>query len=486
MHDLDWKPDKNLDEPLYEQIKQFVIRKISCGEWFLGFQLPPQRELALYFGVNRSTLKTALEDLTADGILGTRGKSGTYVRNNTWSLFRKPLSPDWLKYIRSGSLSPNREITRSIHDHEFSSNLIRLSTGELSPDYLPRNSTDRVLENLIAGGYSLGYDHPNGTIELRESLVQYYRRLGVEAKPTQILIVSGALQAIHLISVGLFPKGASVSCETPSYLYSLNLFKSSGINLCGVPCNGEGLDIARLVNIHKRGSTASHYTIPYFNNPTGHRLSDRKRIELMETYRKLRIPVIEDDTYRELYYDEERPLPLKASDESQFVIHVGSISKTLCAGLRVGWIIGQEEVIRKLADLKMQIDYGTSSLSQLVLDSLLRSGRFEENLSKLRQTLRAKRDLMHEILKEGFTGFSEWMKPSGGFYIWLRLKNRADIKSVFEYCRCHGVLINPGYMYDPKNRDAIRLSFSYVSEEEMKHGLSVLKDAILSNIPRTL
>lgn len=481
MYDLGWQPDRDLSDPLYEQIRQFIIRKISSGEWFLGFQLPPQRELAQYLGVNRSTLKTALEELMADGILGTRGKSGTYVRNNTWSLFRNSLSPDWFKYLRSGSLNPNRKITRSIHDHEFSSNLIRLSTGELSPEYLPRDSIDHVLRNLIGKKYNLGYDHPNGFIKLRESLAGYYRCLGIEIKPSQILIVSGALQAIHLISVGLLPQGACVSYETPSYLYSLNLFKSSGLRLCGIPCNEKGFDTAQLISIHEKNDTAIHYTIPYFNNPTGYHINDHRRNELMKTYQKLRIPVIEDDTYRELYYGGKRPLPLKASDESQFVIHIGSVSKILCAGLRIGWVIGQEEVIKKLADLKMQMDYGTSSLSQLVFHGLLQNGQFEKNLSKLRQILKARRDYMNKILEKEFSDLAEWTKPSGGFYIWLTLKKDVDMKNIFEHCKSHGVLINPGHMYAPKNHNSIRLSFSYTGEREMEYGLRILKNAVFSS-----
>ena len=246
MMSLGWKPDKNSNTPLYEQIKQFIIHKISCGEWYLGYRLPTQRELAQFFEVNRSTLKFALEDLTADGILDTRGKGGTYVKNNTWSLFSKPPSPDWLKYIQSGSMSPNRQITHSIHNYEFSSELIRLSTGELSATLFPKDSIDKALMSLSLSNYNLSYNHPNGLLSLRELLVTYYEKVGVFVKPSQILIVSGALQAIHLISIGLLPKGASILCELPSYLYSLNLFESTGISLYGVVSEKDGIDIDAL------------------------------------------------------------------------------------------------------------------------------------------------------------------------------------------------------------------------------------------------
>ena len=210
------------------------------------------------------------------------------------------------------------------------------------------------------------------------------------------------------------------------------------------------------------------------------RLSDSKRQEFMKVCQRLRLPVIEDDTYRELYYDDNRPLPLKASDENQSIIHIGSVSKNLCAGLRVGWIIGQEEVINKLADLKMQIDYGTSTLSQLVLYELIQNRQYEKNLERLRKLLKVKRNFMLEILTRDFNRIAEWNIPSGGFYIWLRIKPKVNLKAIFEYCIQHGVLINPGYMYDKKNNDSVRLSFSYASNDEMSYGLQVLRNAIYS------
>ena len=319
-------------------------------------------------------------------------------------------------------------------------------------------------------------------MSLRESLVHYYKDVGVELNSSQILIVSGAIQAIYLISVGLLPRGTSVLCELPSYLCSLNIFKSSGVSLCGVRSEVDGVDIAALRSAFKKNRTSIFYTIPYFQNPTGMRLNDKKRKELLALCHDYRLPVIEDDTYRELYYDGVPPAPLKASDEFQSVIHVGSVSKSLCAGLRIGWIIGQEEIINKLADLKMQIDYGTSTLSQLIFTDLLVTGEYKRNLEKLRVKLKVKRDFMVDILSREFRDLATWHVPSGGFYIWLTLKPKISLTSVFDYCIEHGTLINPGYMYERESKDTIRLSFSYASEEEILVGLSVLKKAIIHEV----
>lgn len=479
MKEISWKPDRESDIPLYEQIKRFIREKIANGEWYLGYQLPPQRDLAVMLGVNRSTLKYAVEDLTADGILATKGRGGTVVNNNTWSLLGKTSIP-WKKYLQSGSLYPNKSITQKIHNYEFDTDMIRLSTGELSPSLFPHKDLNKAMQNISAEGYNLNYSHPNGIFELREEIAAYYQKNGMKIKPSQIMIISGGLQAIHLISIGLLPKGASICCEKPSYLYSLNIFESMDIHLRGIKFKNGNMDLKNLEGMHQKIKTKICYLIPYYQNPTGLSIDDENRRALLAFCRDNRLPLVEDDSYRELYYDGKKHLPLKAFDENQSIIHVGSVSKTLCAGLRIGWIIGQEEVVSKLADLKMQIDYGASTISQLILLYLLKSGRYEKNIDVLRKQLKEKRDFMLSILERDFSDCACWTKPEGGFYVWLNLniKDKVDMNGIFEYCRKHGVLINPGYMYDADNNNGIRLSFAYEEKEGIEKGLGVLRSAI--------
>lgn len=480
MKEIEWRPNRESKTPLYVQIKQFILDKISAGEWYIDYRLPPQRELTEYFGVNRSTLKTALEDLVADGILKTKGKAGTFVKNNTWSLLSSDQAPDWKKYIDSGTLNSNRHITQAIHRYEFASDAIRLSTGELSPDLFPIDDINQIFRSLMKDKYNLNYEHQNGNQMLREELSKYYRELGIDVTPSQILIVSGGLQAIHLVSIGLLPRGTSIICEKPSYLTSLNIFASKGIHLKGVQSGIDGLHIKELEAIYYKSRNPICYLIPYFQNPTGLCMSDCVRRELLVFCRENRVPIIEDDSYRELYFNERRPLPLKSGDKNQSVIHVGSTSKTMAAGLRLGWMIGQEEVIAKLSDLKMQIDYGVSTISQIIFSKYLESGMYEKNLQRLRVKLKERRDYMLEILEEEFSSIAQWTKPDGGFYIWLQIIQDVDMEQIFIACAQKGVLINPGYMYDKDNRDGIRLSFAYASYEEMNRGLSILKEAIMT------
>ncbi|MGE5677872.1 MAG: PLP-dependent aminotransferase family protein, partial [Pseudomonadota bacterium] len=359
-----WKPEKNAPVPLYEQIKDYIRERISAGEWKIGSRIPTQRQLAELFEVNRSTVVTAVEDLIAEGLLEGRTKSGTTVKNNTWSLLSNKPAPDWTSYVRSGTHQPNFNTIQQINKYEFDPSKIRLGTGELSPKLFPKRLMSKAAERFIGEMNSLGYEEPKGSLALRKCICDYLKPRGITADPSQVLIVSGALQALHLISVGILYKGSTVLTENPSYIYSINVLQSAGMRLFGIPMDSEGIMVDRVLKHRRQTNAAMLYTIPSFHNPTGISMSDGRRRKLLEACESERLPIIEDDVYRELYIDGAAPVPIKALDKNGQVLYLGSLSKTLCPGFRIGWMVGQEAVIERLADIKMQTDYGSSSISQ--------------------------------------------------------------------------------------------------------------------------
>lgn len=159
-------------------------------------------------------------------------------------------------------------------------------------------------------------------------------------------------------------------------------------------------------------------------------------------------------------------------------MYLGTASKSIAAGLRVGWLVGPENVIEHLSDLKMQMDYGTSSLSQEVLAELIDSGLYDEYLLQLRNQLKIRRDATLNILKRYFDGIATWSKPHGGFYIWLKLKKSLSLNKLFELSYEKGILINPGNIYDFSNSQNLRISYSYASLEELEKGLRILSELV--------
>ncbi|MEJ8547844.1 PLP-dependent aminotransferase family protein [Brevibacillus borstelensis] len=477
---LDWKPDKLADTPVYLQMIQYMKEKIASGEWPINTRLPTQRAMAEAWGVNRSTVITALDELKAEGLIESVMGSGTIVSNNTWSLLTSAAPPDWMSYVQTADHPSNMQTIQDINKYESDSSMIRLGTGELSPELLPLRETEEILSSLNGRLTHLGYSEPKGWLPLREAVSGHLRTKGIEATPASILIVSGALQALQLISQGILRQGSGILLERPSYLYSLSVFQSSRMRLLGVPMDEEGIRPESLSRQKQLHDAALLYTIPSFHNPTGAFMSESRRRQVMAICERERLPVLEDDVYGELWLDEPGPLPLKALDQNGLVLYAGSLSKTLSPGLRIGWVVGPEPVIERLADVKMQTDYGASALSQLAAAEWLREDRYDRHLKRVRASLKERRDLACKALRRWFSDVADWQVPGGGFYIWLRLKQTRSMRTLFLRALGEGILLNPGYVYDQTDSRHLRISYAYAKEGELENALFRLSQLLRS------
>nr|WP_239585742.1 PLP-dependent aminotransferase family protein [Lysinibacillus composti] len=476
--DIEWKPQKSSSEPLHLQISNYMKKKILNGEWTIGMKIPSQRMLAHHFEVNRSTIVTALEELAADGLIDSKVGSGTRVVNNTWSLLASTPPPDWISYVHSGIHEPNMNIIQKINEAEANRAFIRLGTGELSPDLLPNEQMKKFLQMDVGESLTLGYEEPKGSLELRKTISHYLKKKGIDATPSSILIVSGAIQALQLISIGLLKRGSVILHETPSYLNSVHVFQSAGMNLFGIPLDAEGIQTDSVVRLKRQHQASLLYTIPSFHNPTGTLMSDKRRQQLVEICQKEALPIIEDDVYGELWLDTPTPNPMKASDQQGNVLYIGSVSKSLSPGLRIGWIVGPEPVIHRLADIKMQTDYGSSSVSQYIVNKWIKSGLYEEYLNQIRVELKKRRDFTIELLNKYFSDLAEWNIPKGGFYIWFQIKSDISTRKLFEVALQAGILLNPGSVYDKNDQQHLRLSYAYASLVDLEKGLKRLAELI--------
>ncbi|WP_413381893.1 PLP-dependent aminotransferase family protein [Alkalihalobacillus sp. 1P02AB] len=460
---MSWKPNRSSSQSLYEQIKSWMMTKINQGEWVIGEKLPTQRKLAEQLEVNRSTIIQVLEELKAEGLLASKQGGYTYVKSKSWNQFIKNQPKlNWSRTLNQGLYKSNLDTIQKVNEYEFSPGIIRLGTGEMSPDLMP----DKLIKSAIAiiqlDSTNLGYSESQGNLDLRQSLSKHLLKRGLHTSPENILIVSGALQALQLISLGLLDAKSYIFYDRPSYLPSIPSVHS--------------LYCEQLKDINQHNGF--YYTIPTLNNPTGDILNMEERKKIISS---MNLPIIEDDVYHELAF-EEAPNALKSLDHDGQVIYIGSISKTISPGLRIGWIVAPTLVINRLADLKMQLDYGCSTLSQQVISNLLNTTAYEDHMSHLRQQLKERASFMENLLEKLFSPIATWNSPKGGFYIWIKFKNPVVTKSLFQNLLKRNILINPGYLYYPKDFYHLRLSFAYCTFEEMEHGLSLLYDEIMKVI----
>lgn len=460
----------------YLLIVEHIKVKISNGEWAIGSRIPSQRDLAKTFNVNRSTVITALEELMAEGLIQGKTGMGTIVINNTWTLMGSDAATNWNENITLGVHKASAETVQKINEAESKKELIQLSKGELSPDIFPLERMKTIIRKISDHLSPFGYEEPKGNHQLRQAISDYLGKVGIDASPSSILVVSGALQALHLISIGLLQKGSTVFLEKPSYLYSLSVFQSAGMKLKGLPMDTEGLIPSSIYQQKEKNKRSILYTIPTFHNPTGRLMKEKRRQELIQTCIKEQLPVIEDDVYRDLWIDSPPPAPLKALDHHGNVLYIGSLSKSLSPGLRIGWVVGPESVIDRLADLKMQSDYGSSSLSQHVVAEWLSSGFYEQHLSFVREQLTIRRSVALEALKEHLSNYATWETTNGGVFIWVKIKPDFRTHNLLQKAMAKGVLLNPGSIYAEKSGQFIRLSYAFASLIEINEGILRLKE----------
>ncbi|WP_046176150.1 aminotransferase-like domain-containing protein [Domibacillus indicus] len=445
-----------------DAVAGWIKEQIEGGRWSLGTKIPSQRVLAEELSVNRSTVVAALEQLKTDGIIqGIMGK-GTIVANNTWSLL-------------ASLPSDNQRASQAAH-----SGIIDLSRGELAEDVFPENYLNDVLGRLTGKINTLGYEERAGYEPLREAIASYMSRQGTPVSPSSILVVSGAMQGFQLIASGLLEQGSSILLEEPSYLYSIHTFQSLGMTLKGIPMDHEGLLPNSLQSVWASGQKGALYTIPCFHNPTGVLMSEARRKEILSYCSANRLPIIEDDIYRDLWLDTPPPPSLKSQDSAGNVLYIGSLSKTLSPGLRIGWIAGSDSVIERLAGVKMQADYGTSSLSQRVAAEWLGEGLYEHHLEYVRKELKKRRQAASASLERHLSDLAEWTIPDGGFFIWLRLNQNISLKELYTEALNEGILFHPGSIYTEGSSRAIRLSFGYASPGQFEEGVKRMRKWIIA------
>ena len=305
--------------------------------------------------------------------------------------------------------------------------------------------------------------------------------------------------------MSLLSAGSTVYAEAPSYIKSLQVFQSAGMKLAGVPMDEHGLDVDALGRLmgggaQSEGMTAAVpsapqtslpprakatrendavlYTIPTNHNPTGVTMSEPRRRALIASCVANRLPIIEDCAYQDLIFDGDTPHTLKSFDETGMVITLGSASKALAPGLRIGWIVADERIVQRLADVKMQMDYGASTLSQWVFARFLSSGLYDEYMVSLRMQLRRRRDAALETLERLFAGRAHWNVPRGGFYVWLTFDEPVRTGRLFQRAIEHGVLLNPGDIYDFEGDNSLRLSYSYTTPEEFAAAAETLASLV--------
>ena len=474
---MEWKLNRNADKPLYRQIYELIEERISYGEFPPGSLLPSERKLAEELQVNRMTIAHVYDELQASGLVERKKGSGTRVSTHKWGVLPKGVT-NWRKYIESGSFIPTYPLIKKIRDEaKQMKDGFNLASGELSTDLFPTGLLQASFAEQMVSN-DLGSVHQQGHLKFREAISRFAKEeLHIGTTSSSVLVTSGAQQALYLITQCLLNPGDAVAIEAPSYTYSLSLFQSAGLRIFGLPVDKDGINPDDIVKLYEKHQIRMIFLNPTFQSPTGTVLSESRRKKVLEISSKYGIPIVEDDPVSLLSLEGKRQYPLKSIDPSGNVLYIGSLSKVIASSLRVGWIIGPQSVINRLADARHQIDFGLSIFPQIIASQILKSPKYQSHLEDLRKELLERRDEMAAVLEELLGDEITLTIPSGGLFLWCKINRKIDDQKLVDEAIKNKFLYMPGSVYGAPNGYA-RFTFAQLKKERMREAVMRFADAL--------
>jgi 2-aminoadipate transaminase len=326
------------------------------------------------------------------------------------------------------------------------------------------------------GANALQYGGGQGHVELRQRLVALMSEEAVEADVDEVVVTTGAQQALDLVGKIFIDPGDSIAVEAPAYVGALSAFSVYQPRFLTIEIDDEGMIVDRLEEALVRGERPKFvYTVPNFANPAGVTMSLERRRRLVGLCREAGVPIVEDNPYGMLRFEGD-PLPCLRSLDPGNVIYLGTVSKVFSPGVRVGWALAEQSVVQRLVLAKEAADLCGSSFNMLVTERYFSGDRWRANLSGLVQTYRSRRDAMLESIEEHFPEGAAWTRPAGGFYVWVTLPEWFDTRAMLAAAVERRVAYVPGTAFYPdgRGRDRMRLAFCHPPEDRIREGVARL------------
>jgi 2-aminoadipate transaminase len=377
---------------------------------------------------------------------------------------------------RAQRMSPS--IVREILKVTERPGIISLAGGLPSPDTFPieamRAATERVLRECPRE--ALQYAPSEGFGPLRDWVAEALCAQGMKADPAQVLITTGSQQGLDLVGKVLIDPGTTVAVEAPTYLGALQAFTPYEPEFLTMPCDDDGPLPSQLAAA--RGAQFL-YLLPNFQNPSGRCLSASRRIELVQAAQAIQVPIVEDNPYGDLWFDSPTPPPL-ASHWPEGTVYLGSFSKILAPGLRLGYIIAPRTLVPKLLQAKQAADLHTPGFNQRLVHEVIRDGFLRDHIPTIRARYKEHRDAMQSALKRFMPPGCHWNTPTGGMFFWIEGPPSLDAVALLARAVERGVAFVPGsafYAGSPQH-NTLRLSFVTVPPAQIERGIELLAQAL--------
>lgn len=467
---------------LHLQIVQAITAEIQRSRLLPGAPLPGSRVLAEELGVNRKTVIAAYEELTAQGWIETEAKRGVFVSRNLPT--PNSLTPSE-SLVESGATLTAPALIESDSPcnapSENATSFITFTDGVPDSRLIPYDVLSRAYRHALvtsARANKLAYGDPRGMDILRNVTAEMLRmERGLNVKAENICVVRGSQMGIYLAARALVRPGDNIVFEQLTYPPARAAFRSCGANILSISLDGAGMCIDELEQLCSTTKIRAVFTTPHHQFPTTAMLSMERRLRLLELSAKHNFTIVEDDYDHEFHFDNRPMLPLASLGHEGKVIHIGSLSKVLAPGLRLGYVAASTDVINRCASEVMLIDRQGNSLTELAVAELMVSGEIKRHIRRALKVYKARRNHAISTVREFITDV-EFDIPPGGLALWLRAADHINISQLTADANALGVGITPGSQFaDEGEVHGFRIGYANLEIDEFSKGVTVLAKA---------
>jgi DNA-binding transcriptional MocR family regulator len=460
---------------LYQELAADLSTLIRQGTLQAGERIPSVRELCRERGVSPATAMRAYDVLEANGLVESRHRSGYYV-SNRWQRATAEPRPS-----RPSSRSTQVDVSNLVFEILEASRdraVVPLGSAFPSPTLFPWAKLARHLGSSARNmdPWSTVESLPPGSEELRRQIARRYLHFGSRVTADEIIITSGALEALNLCLQTVTKAGDTVAIEAPSFYACLQAIEMCGLRAVEIPTHPrEGVDLGALSQALSKHDIRACWFMTSFQNPLGASMPEDKKRDLVKLLAERDIPLIEDDVYAELHFGERRPKPAKAFDRKGLVLNCSSFSKSLAPGYRLGWTAAG----RFAADVqrrKIITSLATSVPIQNGIAQMLRNEGYDRHLEKLRQALKSQQASALDAINKHFPAGVRVATPEGGYFVWLELPERVDALEVHRRAIEAHISIAPGPMFSARRqfRNCLRLNYGHPWTEQVDTAVAEL------------
>ena len=357
-----------------------------------------------------------------------------------------------------------------------------------NPDTFPIDEIQEIITYVLknSGKYALQYGNTGGLNELRTEIKKLIKDTeNIDSEEKGIIVTSGSQQALYSLGKILVTPGETAITEAPTYVGAISAFNANGVDMQGIPMDENGMRIdlleKKISDLKSKGIKPKFiYTIPNFQNPAGYTMSLERRKRLLEISNENEIPIVEDNPYGELRYHGQKIPTIRSLDRDGNVIYLGTLSKVMTPGLRIGYTVGPVSVIDKINVLKQALDLATNTLAQYIAYEYLKRGIIYKQVPKTIKLYGRKLDLMLKALDEYFPEGSTWSKPDGGMFIWATLNESIDTTAMVGRAIKNNVAYVSGSAFYPKGekKNSMRLNFTYPEDDQIPVAIERLSKVI--------